>query len=170
MNPPRRDEVWLVSLDPTQGSEIQKSRPCLVVSPNEANEYLHTVIIAPMTTTERSYPTRVSIQVPTPTRPSGARSDPGGGPATPGSQTRHSASKDRASRLFGVGGDVHPLDAPFRPGAMAASRGARAFVLPQRWPCRQPDDPRMPRDGDLTRSGGLFASLAAPNSILRAVA
>lgn len=62
MNPPRRDEVWLVSLDPTQGSEIQKSRPCLVVSPNEANEYLHTVIIAPMTTTERSYPTRVSIQ------------------------------------------------------------------------------------------------------------
>lgn len=62
MNPPRRDEVWLVSLDPTQGSEIRKSRPCLVVSPNEANEYLHTVIIAPMTTTERSYPTRVSIQ------------------------------------------------------------------------------------------------------------
>jgi len=62
VNPPRRDEVWLVSLDPTQGSEIQKSRPCLVVSPNEANEYLHTVIIAPMTTTERSYPTRVSIQ------------------------------------------------------------------------------------------------------------
>ncbi len=62
MNPPRRDEVWLVSLDPTQGSEIQKTRPCLVVSPNEANEYLHTVIIAPMTTTERSYPTRVSIQ------------------------------------------------------------------------------------------------------------
>ncbi len=61
MNPPRRDEVWLVSLDPTQGSEIQKTRPCLVISPNEANEYLRTVIIAPMTTTERSYPTRVSI-------------------------------------------------------------------------------------------------------------
>jgi mRNA interferase MazF len=61
VNPPRRDEVWLVSLDPTQGSEIQKTRPCLVVSPNEANEYLSTVIIAPMTTTERPYPTRVSI-------------------------------------------------------------------------------------------------------------
>jgi mRNA interferase MazF len=61
VNPPRRDEVWLVSLDPTQGSEIQKTRPCLVVSPNEANEYLRTVIIAPMTTTERLYPTRVSI-------------------------------------------------------------------------------------------------------------
>jgi len=58
---PRRDEVWLVSLDPTQGSEIQKTRPCLVVSPNEANESLRTVIIAPMTTTERSYPTRVRI-------------------------------------------------------------------------------------------------------------
>jgi len=61
VNSPRRDEIWLVSLDPTQGSEIQKTRPCLVVSPNEANEYLRTVIIAPMTTTERPYPTRVSI-------------------------------------------------------------------------------------------------------------
>ena len=61
MNSPRRDEIWLVSLDPTQGSEIQKTRPCLVVSPNEANEYLRTVIIALMTTTERPYPTRVSI-------------------------------------------------------------------------------------------------------------
>ena len=61
MNYPRRDEVWLVSLEPTQGSEIQKTRPCLVVSPNEANAYLSTVIIAPMTTTERPYPTRVSL-------------------------------------------------------------------------------------------------------------
>jgi mRNA interferase MazF len=61
VNPPRRDEVWLVSLDPAHGSEIRKTRPCLVVSPNEANEYLRTVIIAPMTTTERSYPTRVGI-------------------------------------------------------------------------------------------------------------
>jgi len=58
---PRRDEVWLVSLDPTEGAEIQKTRPGLVVSPNEANEYLRTVIIAPMTTTERPYPTRVSM-------------------------------------------------------------------------------------------------------------
>jgi len=58
---PRRDEVWLVSLDPTQGSEIQKTRPCLVVSPNEVNEHLRTVIVAPMTTTGRSYPTRVSM-------------------------------------------------------------------------------------------------------------
>jgi mRNA interferase MazF len=58
---PRRDEVWLVSLDPTQGAELQKTRPGLVVSPNEANEYLRTVIIAPMTTTERPYPTRVSM-------------------------------------------------------------------------------------------------------------
>lgn len=61
MNPPRRDEVWLVSLDPTQDSAIRKTRPFLVVSPNEANEYLSTVIIAPMTTTERPYPTRVGI-------------------------------------------------------------------------------------------------------------
>lgn len=61
MNSPRRDEIWLVSLDPTQGSEIQKTRPCLVVSPDEVNEYLRTVIIAPMTTTERPYPTRIGI-------------------------------------------------------------------------------------------------------------
>jgi mRNA interferase MazF len=61
VNPPRRDEVWLVSLDPTQGSEIRKTRPCLIVSPDEMNEYLRTVIIAPMTTSERPYPTRVGI-------------------------------------------------------------------------------------------------------------
>jgi mRNA interferase MazF len=61
VNFPRRDEIWTVSLDPTQGSEIQKTRPCVIVSPNEANEYLRTVIIAPMTTTERPYPTRVGI-------------------------------------------------------------------------------------------------------------
>lgn len=61
MSTPRRDEVWLVALDPTQGSEIQKTRPCLVVSPDEVNTYLRTVIVAPITTVERSYPTRVRI-------------------------------------------------------------------------------------------------------------
>ena len=61
VKPPRQDEIWLVSLDPTEGSEIKKTRPCLVVSPNEANEYLRTVIVAPMTTTERAYPTRVGV-------------------------------------------------------------------------------------------------------------
>ena len=61
VNAPRQDEVWLVSLDPSVGSEIQKTRPCIVVSPDEANEFLRTVIIAPMTTTERPYPTRVNI-------------------------------------------------------------------------------------------------------------
>ena len=58
---PRLDEVWLVSLDPTQGSEIRKTRPCLVISPDEINRYLRTVIIAPMTTAERPYPTRVAL-------------------------------------------------------------------------------------------------------------
>ena len=61
VNSPRLDEVWLVSLDPVQGSEIRKTRPCLVVSPNEMNGHLRTVIVAPMTTTERSYPTRVAV-------------------------------------------------------------------------------------------------------------
>jgi mRNA interferase MazF len=58
---PRRDEIWLVSLDPTLGSEIQKTRPALVVSPDEPNQYLQTVVVAPMTTTWRLYPTRVAV-------------------------------------------------------------------------------------------------------------
>ena len=60
-DPPRLDEVWLVTLDPTQGAEIQKTRPCLVVSPDESNRHLRTVIIAPMTTVMRPYPTRVVL-------------------------------------------------------------------------------------------------------------
>ena len=54
----RRFEVWLVNLDPTIGSEIQKTRPCLVVSPDEMNRHIATVIVAPMTTKGRAYPTR----------------------------------------------------------------------------------------------------------------
>ena len=61
MTYPRRDEIWLVSLDPTLGSEIRKTRPALVISPNEPNQYLRTVIIAPLTSTEHRYPTRVGI-------------------------------------------------------------------------------------------------------------
>ena len=59
---PARDEVWLVSLNPTQGAEIRKTRPCLVISPDEMNRYLQTVIVAPMTTVTRSYPTRVQVR------------------------------------------------------------------------------------------------------------
>ena len=59
--PPRLDKVWLVTLDPTHGSEIQKTRPCLVVSPNRDESALAAVIIAPMTTAERPYPTRVAV-------------------------------------------------------------------------------------------------------------
>lgn len=59
---PRRDEVWLVSLDPTHGAEIKKTRPCLVVSPDEMNRHLQTVIVVPMTTTMRPYPTRVPVR------------------------------------------------------------------------------------------------------------
>jgi mRNA interferase MazF len=55
------DEIWLVALDPTQGAEIQKTRPCLVVSPDESNRHLRTVIVAPMTTVVRPYPTRVAL-------------------------------------------------------------------------------------------------------------
>ena len=57
---PQRFEVWLVNLDPTQGSEISKTRPCLVISPDELNRYLRTVTIAALTSTERSYPSRVA--------------------------------------------------------------------------------------------------------------
>jgi mRNA interferase MazF len=58
---PRRDEVWLTALDPSKGSEIKKTRPCLVVSPDEVNESLRTVLVAPMTTAMRSYPTRIDL-------------------------------------------------------------------------------------------------------------
>ena len=55
----RRFDVYLVNLDPTVGREIQKTRPCLVISPDEMNANIATVIIAPMTTKGRPYPTRV---------------------------------------------------------------------------------------------------------------
>jgi mRNA interferase MazF len=55
----RRFDVYLVALDPTVGTEIQKTRPCLIISPDEMNQYIRTVIIAPMTTRGRRYPTRV---------------------------------------------------------------------------------------------------------------
>ena len=57
----RRGDVWLVALDPTIGSEIQKTRPCLVVSPDELNAHLRTVIVAPMTTGNRPAPFRVPV-------------------------------------------------------------------------------------------------------------
>lgn len=55
-----RFEVYLVNLDPTVGHEIKKTRPCLVISPNEMNHHISTVIVAPMTTKGRNYPTRIS--------------------------------------------------------------------------------------------------------------
>jgi len=55
----KRFDVYLVNLDPTIGHEIKKSRPCLVISPDEMNRYISTVIVAPMTTKGRNYPTRV---------------------------------------------------------------------------------------------------------------
>lgn len=57
----RQYDVYLIDLDPTKGREIQKTRPCLVVSPNEMNATIGTVIIAPMTTKSHDYPTRVSL-------------------------------------------------------------------------------------------------------------
>ncbi len=56
-----RFEVHLVSLDPTQGHEIKKTRPCLVVSPDEMNHNINTVIVAPMTTKGKAYPTRIPL-------------------------------------------------------------------------------------------------------------
>ena len=54
-----RFEVYLVNLDPTVGREIRKTRPCLVISPDEMNHHIRTVIVAPMTTKGQAYPTRV---------------------------------------------------------------------------------------------------------------
>ena len=56
-----RGDVWLTALDPTVGSEIQKTRPCLVVSPPEMHDHLRTVIVAPMTTGSRTAPFRIPV-------------------------------------------------------------------------------------------------------------
>jgi mRNA interferase MazF len=58
----RRFEVYLVNLDPTVGVEIKKTRPCLVISPDEMNRHIRTVMIAPMTTKSHPYPSRVSCR------------------------------------------------------------------------------------------------------------
>jgi len=55
----KRFDIFLINLDPTIGSEIRKARPCLIISPDEMNNFIATVIIAPMTTKGRDYPTRV---------------------------------------------------------------------------------------------------------------
>jgi mRNA interferase MazF len=59
-NPVRRFEVHLISLDPAKGSEIRKTRPCVIISPDEMNKHIRTVIIAPMTSTIKKYPTRIT--------------------------------------------------------------------------------------------------------------
>jgi len=58
----KRFEVYLVNLDPTIGSEIKKTRPCLIVSPDEMNRHITTVIVAPMTTKGKAYPTRIECK------------------------------------------------------------------------------------------------------------
>lgn len=55
-------QIVLVNLDPTIGSEIRKTRPCVIISPNEMNKYLQTIVIAPMTSSSKSYPTRVPVK------------------------------------------------------------------------------------------------------------
>ncbi len=57
-----RFEIYLVNLDPTVGSEIQKTRPCLIISPDEMNTHIATVIVAPMTSQGKDYPTRVNCR------------------------------------------------------------------------------------------------------------
>ncbi len=55
-------QIVLVNLDPTIGSEIKKTRPCVIISPDEMNKFLRTIIVAPMTTTSRKYPTRIEVK------------------------------------------------------------------------------------------------------------
>jgi mRNA interferase MazF len=55
-------DIVLVNLNPTIGSEIKKTRPCIIISPNEMNKYLRTIVIAPITTSSKNYPTRIEIK------------------------------------------------------------------------------------------------------------
>ena len=62
MEPISQYDIVLVNLDPTIGCELKKTRPCIVLSPNEMNRYLQTIVIAPMTSSSKPYPTRVEVQ------------------------------------------------------------------------------------------------------------
>ena len=55
--------IVLVNLDPTIGSEIKKTRPCVIISPDEMNRHLQTIVLAPMTTNTKAYPTRVAVEM-----------------------------------------------------------------------------------------------------------
>ncbi len=55
-------EIVLVNLDPTIGSEVKKTRPCLILSPNEMNRHIQTIVIAPVTSSSKNYPTRIELQ------------------------------------------------------------------------------------------------------------
>ncbi len=55
-------QIVLVNLDPTIGSEIKKTRPCVIISPDEMNKHLRTIIVAPMTTNSKKYPTRIEVK------------------------------------------------------------------------------------------------------------
>jgi mRNA interferase MazF len=55
-------DIVLINLNPTIGSEINKTRPCVIISPNEMNKFLRTIIVAPMTTSSKNYPTRIEIK------------------------------------------------------------------------------------------------------------
>lgn len=62
VGPPRRGDIYLVSLDPIRGSEIRETRPCVVVSPDELNDHLGTFLVAPMTTGGHPYPFRIACR------------------------------------------------------------------------------------------------------------
>ncbi len=55
-------QIVLVNLDPTIGSEIKKTRPCVIISPNEMNKFLRTIVVSPMTTKSKKYPTRIEVK------------------------------------------------------------------------------------------------------------
>lgn len=57
-----RFDVYLINLDPTVGSEIQKTRPCVIISPDEMNRHIRTIIMAPLTTADKEYPTRIPCE------------------------------------------------------------------------------------------------------------
>ena len=58
---PKRFEVYWINLDPTVGAEVKKTRPCVIISPNSMNQGLHTVLVAPMTTTVKNWPFRIPV-------------------------------------------------------------------------------------------------------------
>ena len=146
-----RFDVFLVALDPTQGHEIRKTRPCLIISPDEMNRHIGTVIVAPMTTRGRNYPSRIPVNFKRKKGANRSRSNPYRGQITP-DQTPGAHRPDayslycrRCSRLSRL---LKNSTSPFSPREKVRMRGSKT----KGYECDDSLTPALSR-GERGRSG-----------------